>query len=72
MRKWIARFSYTLLIIGGFLFYQVYKFQTSSEKLPGWQALLILVGGALAVAMGSQGIRDRHRLLKEQSERLDN
>lgn len=60
MRKWIARFSYTLLIVGGLLFYQVYKFQTSDAKIPGWQTLLILIGGAVAIALGAQGIRIRH------------
>ncbi len=67
MRVWLARFSYSLLIIGGFLLYQVYKFQTSEEKLPAWQTIMIGIGGMLAIFLGSQGIRERHRRLREQN-----
>lgn len=64
MRKWIARFSYTLVIIGGLLFYQVYKFQTSGADTPGWQTAVIVIGAALAVALGIQGIRMRHEMMR--------
>lgn len=60
MRKWIARFSFTLLVVGGLLFYEAYTMQTSEPRAPMWQVLLVVVGGALATAMAAQGIRMRH------------
>jgi len=65
MRKWLGRFSYSLLIIGGVMFYQVYKWQTSvDQKIPGWQALLIVIGGVACIALGMQGIRYRHEQIR--------
>ena len=65
MRKWLSRFSFTFLIIGIYLFYLVYTFQTSSEKLPAWQALLIVIGGAASISLGAQGIRFRHDAMRQ-------
>lgn len=64
MRKWLGRFSFTLLILGAFLFYQVYQFQTSGEKLPAWQTLLMVIGGAAFISLGMQGIRFRHEAMR--------
>lgn len=62
MRKWIARFSFSLLIIGGVLIYEAFELQKSGT--PAWQLLLITIGGALAIAMGASGIRYRHEMMR--------
>ena len=64
MRKWLSRFSVTLLVLGALLFYEVYKYQTSNEKLPTWQALLMIVGGAACISLAMQGIRFRHEAMR--------
>lgn len=64
MRKWIARFSFTFMVLGGLLFYQAYEMQQLSPPPPTWQLLLIVAGGALAIAMGAQGIRIRHEQMR--------
>lgn len=64
MTKWLARLSYPFIIVGGVLLYYVYKSQTEGPRLPAWQAVVIVAGGALAMAMGARGIRERHRLEK--------
>ncbi len=65
MRKWIARFSFTLLIVGGLLFYQAYELQGSEPRPPAWQLIVIVASGALAVAMGARGIRMRHEQMRD-------
>ena len=60
MMKWVARFSITLLIIGGLLFYEVYE-QSETPGTPVWQYAIMLIGGTLAISLGARGIRERHR-----------
>lgn len=64
MRKWIARFSYTLLIVGAWLLYEAYQMQAA--RAPLWQVLLLTVGGALGIAMAAVGIRHRHEVMRRQ------
>ena len=61
MTKWLSRFSYSFFIIGGVLLYYIYKSQTEGPRLPQWQVWVIVIGGALAIAMGARGIREKHR-----------
>lgn len=60
MMNWVARFSFTLLIIGGLLFYQVYEL-SAMPGTPVWKYAILLIGGTLAISLGAQGIRERHR-----------
>jgi hypothetical protein len=62
MMKWVARFSFTFLIISGWLFYQVYKMATTpGQQVPTWQYAIMLIGGTLAISLGARGIRERHK-----------
>ena len=61
MRKLLSRFSFTFILVGGLLMYYVYTSQTQGPRLPEWQAMVIVVGGALSIAMGARGLRERHR-----------
>ena len=58
--KWVARFSFTLLIIGGLLFYEVFKL-SETPGTPVWQYAIMLIGGTLAISLSARGIRERHR-----------
>jgi hypothetical protein len=70
MRRWLGRLSYSLLIIGGVLFYQVYKWQTSTDqRIPGWEATIIVIGGCACIALGAQGIRFRHEQMRQDFDR---
>lgn len=60
MMKWVARFSFTFLIIGGILFYEVYKL-SDVPGTPVWQYAVLLIGGTMAISLGARGIRERHK-----------
>jgi len=60
MKKWLARFSYTLLILGGLLFYQIFTMYNAVERPPVWQVVIMLLGGMALISMGASGIRYRH------------
>lgn len=62
MQRWLSRFSFPLLVVGGLLFYQAYLGSSGrAERLATWQVTLLLIGGACAMSLGLRGIRDRHR-----------
>lgn len=62
MQKWISRFGFTLILIGGALIFEAMELQKSGT--PTWQLAVIVVGGALAIAMGVSGIRYRHQRMR--------
>lgn len=64
MHRWLSRFSFTFLIVGGWLLYEAYRGASASQPLPTWQITLMVVGGALGFSLGMQGIRLRHRMFK--------
>lgn len=64
MRKWLARFSFTLLILGGLLFYEAYLMQTAEPRAPMWQIIVVLIGGAAFISLGASGIRYRHEIIR--------
>jgi hypothetical protein len=61
MMIWISRFSFTFIILGAFLLIRVYQWQTGKIPLESWQVTAFVVGGALFLALGVQGIKYRHR-----------
>ncbi len=61
MRKWIARFSYSLLIVGGVLLYEAYELQNPPSRTPMWEVIVVAIGGVLAIALGARGVRIRHQ-----------
>ena len=58
--KWVARFSFTFLIVGGLLFYEVFKL-SETPGVPVWKYALLLIGGTMAISLGARGIRERHK-----------
>lgn len=59
MRSLLPRFAFTLIIIGAWLLYEAFHAQQGAQ--PQWQLVLLVVGGALSLGMGLQGVRQRHR-----------
>ncbi len=62
MQRWLSRFSFTFLIIGGFLAWQGYRaLKGEFGFVPQWRIILYFVAAALSFSLGASGIRQRHR-----------
>jgi hypothetical protein len=69
LNKWLARFSFSLLILCGLLAWTAYKEAKLGGFSPRTAALLL---GAVAVLFGGlMGIRARHRAVLEEFERAE-
>jgi hypothetical protein len=61
MDRWLARFSYTFLILGGLLVWQAYREVTMLADPPKWRLALYFVGAMVSVGLAVRGIRGRYR-----------
>jgi hypothetical protein len=62
MRPWLARFSFSFLIVGMFLSYEAYKAATGRFGPVGQgRILLYVVAAAASFVLGFTGVRERHR-----------
>ena len=62
MRRWLARLSFSFIIIGCVLTYEAYKTMRAAEDAAaGPRAMLLATGAAVAFALGVAGVRERHR-----------
>lgn len=61
MKRFLAMFSFSFLIVGFVLAY--YTYQALSGKLPAaqWQTAIYAAGSACSIALGFLGVRERHR-----------
>ncbi len=66
MRKWLARLSFSFIIVAAVLAWEAYRTRRG-DRVPGreWQAYALIAGAAVCFGLGLRGIRDRHRLLDE-------
>lgn len=63
MRKWLARLSFSLIIVAAVLAYegrQVMRGERGSR--PGWAAYALFAGAAICLGLGFRGVRERHRI----------
>ena len=60
MRRWLARFSFSFLIVAAVLVWETYH-GLQSGALGVGRAALYLVAGGMAIGLGLMGIRERHR-----------
>ena len=61
-RRWLARLSFTFLVIAFFLGWEGYKLYSAGDDHPaGWRPLLYLVAAALSAVLAFTGLRERHR-----------
>lgn len=62
-RRWLARFSFSFLVIAFFLAWEGYKrYQLTGGRLADWHALLYWFAAMLSLVMAFVGISERHRL----------
>lgn len=59
MRKWLARFSFSLMAVAFVLGYQGY--QLDKQRGPTARVAAYYLSGALCLAAGLAGARERHR-----------
>jgi hypothetical protein len=61
MGRWLARFSFTFLIISALLVIQGYRELTGRVQMNKARVALCFVGAGLGLALTIRGIRERHR-----------
>lgn len=62
MQKWLARFSFSFLIVGFYLGFEAYRaVKGQAGWVPQWRIVLYLVAAAASISLGISGIRARHR-----------
>ena len=60
MRYWLARLSFSFLILAAVLGWAAYQGLKTGALAEG-RAALYLIAGGMAVGLGFMGIRERHR-----------
>ena len=60
MRRWLARLSFSFIILAAILAWEGYK----ASKLPGKQSakFAYFAGAGVCLVLGMMGIKERHRL----------
>jgi hypothetical protein len=61
MVKWLARFSFTFLVLAGLLIWQAYREMTLTSSPNIWRIGLYFVAAGLSIGLAFRGIRERHR-----------
>jgi hypothetical protein len=61
MVKWLARFSFTFLVLAGLLIWQGYRELTVTSSPNIWRIGLYFIGAGVSVGLAFRGIRERHR-----------
>jgi len=62
-RRWLARLSFSFLVIAFFLAWEGYKrYQATGSHGLEWHALLYWISAALSSVLAFVGISERHRL----------
>jgi hypothetical protein len=60
MRRWLARLSFSLLIIGAVVAWETYRALSSPGGLPAWRAYLQFALAGVCVVLAMAGVRARH------------
>lgn len=62
LSPWLARFSFSFFILGGWLLWQSYKaVQGQLGHVSSGQIILFLVGAMVSFVLGVVGVRERHK-----------
>jgi hypothetical protein len=61
MQFWLARLSFSLLILAGVCFWQGYKLDRRSDPNQRTNVVLLWAGGGLLLGLGLAGVKARHR-----------
>lgn len=69
LSPWLARFSFTFLILCGWLLWEAYKGATGQlGPVSRARLVLFLVGGMASFGLAIAGVRERHRAIHEDSD----
>ena len=62
LSPWLARFSFSLFILGGWLLWESTKaVEGKLGRVSSGQIVLFLVGALVSIMLGVVGVRERHR-----------
>jgi hypothetical protein len=61
MQKWLARFSFSFLILAAFMAWEAYKMVAGRVPLVPARLTLLCAGAGVCTALAAAGIRARHR-----------
>ena len=65
MGRFLNRFAFTFLILGGFLAFEGYELLTKGAQPSIWQVALYFIGAGMSLGIAVRGIRERHRQRQE-------
>jgi hypothetical protein len=72
MNRWLARFSFSFFIFAGLLAWEIYNsLEGRRGMVPAWRLALYCVAAAIFVALGTVGVRERHRSPDDEREYQD-
>ena len=61
-RRWLSRFAMAFIVIAAVLAWEGYQAATGHRgATPKWRILLYFVAAAMALVVGIEGMRQRHR-----------
>ncbi len=60
MRRWLARFSFSLFIVAFYLLWVGYK-GLRDHTFEDWRVMIVWVGALFGFVLGLMGVRERHR-----------
>jgi hypothetical protein len=61
VNRWLARFSFTFLVVAGLLAWQGYRELTQSTRPNAWRVGLYFLAAGIGVGLAVKGVRERHR-----------
>jgi hypothetical protein len=62
MQNWLARLSFSFVIIAAVLLWEIYKIINTGVHDQNWRVILYAILAGICVALGGAGMRSRHRL----------
>ena len=60
MARWLARFSFSFMILAGLLAWSGYRGLTRGG-VQNWRIGLYFIGAGICFGLGLRGVRERHR-----------
>jgi hypothetical protein len=61
MQKWLARFSFSFLILAAFMAWEAYRMIAGRVPMVPVRLTLLCIGTGVCAALAGAGIRARHR-----------
>lgn len=61
MNRWLARFSFSFLVLAGLLAWQGYRELTTFSHPKLWRVGMYFLAAGIGVGLSAKGVRERHR-----------